>query len=658
MQCVTSGNPVNGSEPSPAPAPLSSPAQNEMPLYRVCKKQCAQSSATLAHSVQLTAAAHALCSSEHTQRPETQPPRRPHPRGPVTRKTAFLHGTDVYVSRPDGTLRYSLEPGCACEPVETVPSCVLTASLDEHFVPVLCDLCFGHTKEEYEAVRSGLSLDQSTGYGVGMAGVFAENSKPGANYPPPVGDGDINPSAMGRYQLLRADAPYIVHPKPARLLWEHKGKALGEVLSYWHVHRKDACGVNALVQVGNDERGTDFWNIGRSHVSGFSWCTVDRGKRDVVVELSAVLVPARKGCYATFVPGPRLNEVLNIMHYGPNRDRNPTTYVNAMLTASAGEDDNPLVRLIMEQQRSPSPSHVPDSAEEGTFERELIDTIRKQLKTARLLRKHRDDSALGCHNRVGRQEFETINGARAHEEILSTAAMISATATNAAAAAPTSGGAPQTYYCPAPIPPSSTSLEDMRRELSNMVAAALETERVSERKRKADDELRENILEMGKRVRTIEQTNETLAKLLTATAHSGEIKNIALSRFPTYEAGTGSAETCDAMQAIHTGSAQTLNELASMNRFYAAPPTRGNVVGNAVVGSSSQDVIAGFLRELTTIMRSVNDKNGTGVLPAGAPTAAIPAPLPPPRSTDSAPPEHHPIISKESKEALMALYPE
>lgn len=435
----------------------------------------------------------------------------------------------VYIDKGDYILQYVLGNLSSCIVVDSIP----TEATEDGFVPVLCSHCFGHTAKDYEKAKESCGVKKNDKCYIGTAAIYENNGETYKSeaYTPPVADGDINTLEIEKYNLNLKDVKYMAHPTPAVLLWEHKGEAIGHVKLYWHVHKNNVCGVNALCVLNQSPRAVNYYNYAKDFSHGFSWTTMQAGNfSDVVVELSTVITPARAGCFALPFLGRDLDNLLSHMGFSPEQ------HVDSSLLSSSAEYYNVVLKKIVERKKEEDDEVIPvafSSIEEmQDFLRDFAETTKKHVKLNKLMYKHKGKTAIECHEKKALENFSTINGQSACNVIAQTQIMsagIPQTAQMASQAPPppTTQPPPMFYYPSFPMPqafpgvpsaPPSLSNEDLDQKIAQSISASFERFNSAERKRKAEEELHQTIdnlkranVEQRKEVEELKEKIQTLS---------------------------------------------------------------------------------------------------------------------------------------------------
>ncbi|AXF48577.1 ORF63-like protein [Bufonid herpesvirus 1] len=503
---------------------------------------------------------------------------------PVSR-TAYIDGLDIYVVRPDNITKYTLSETVSTAVVSEVPQKVLDSAGPDDFVPVLCSKCFGHTAEDY---ASAFTTDLYDNYVVGLAGIF-QTKKDFEKHPYPEGEipGDLSTVCRTKYFLAIENAPYLTHPRPAVSLLSHREHPIGDVLCYWHVHASSTkVGVNAVIGIRKNSRTEGLLAFGKAQcMRGLSLCTVAAGFGDIIVELSVVSQPARRGCFATVVHKENLQEALKNMHFEPN-SAHADQFVDAMTTADANL--NPLLRRLIESKppidELHAPLHVTGKDDDEAAIRDIVAHTVKHLRMKKLVREHKGLTAIEHHERSGREEFASINASAGsafiHTSLIGATAELSEYAQEASHNMAQQNGqshiaqhqahSPAVMYVQpamhAQSPMASLqpqfSMEDIKREMLPIIAAAMKTNEENDRKRKSEEDLKEAIHDIKRRMD--EQTN-SIKSILTASAQTGTVRSLALSKFPTYDT-QGASDVANVFENVHTGLASAIPKIVGMQR--------------------------------------------------------------------------------------------
>ncbi|ABG25593.1 ORF88 [Ranid herpesvirus 2] len=452
----------------------------------------------------------------------------------------------VYIKKPNGVHCYNMQ-NMQHKLLPALPPELknLTPRNPEHFVPALCAQCYGSVEEDYEEVRKGISADSS--YLLGMAGTCdttAHDYDPSLY--PSTSAGDMDKESFPKYHLDYDNAKYMCHVAPGKVLWRHAGEEIGNVVCYWHVHTPTSCGVNALVKLDAEKQNARV-ALAQIMTAGFSWTTTVTGEKDIIVELSAVHLPARPGCFATHCKG--AEETLGLMEKLNFR-------ANVLLQGEAPLNG---ILEILKAKNIEMPAELTKTKESFDDPKEYVALLEEYAKVlfdkSRMLEvmyKKKGECVAETHIKLGAEKFQTINGEKASNSIVKNKVLTAQAEPSAPAAEVIEMAAPAPapvasmqqppaqhpcyQYAPPPpshmyaYPPVPTPSEPRYTEesIAKMVLEQLEKKESEARKRKKEEEMNESLTvfrtevaklkeEMG-RMQKSKEEEQAAAKVDSASA--------------------------------------------------------------------------------------------------------------------------------------------
>lgn len=362
----------------------------------------------------------------------------------------------VYIKKPNGVHAYNMST-LDHNLLPQMPAAVLGKPNREtkHFVPVLCAQCYGSTEADYQHVRNQV-VDSCT-YLVGMAGTCDRTDKDfDPNLYPSTSKGDLDKHSFPRYHLPYENAKYMCHVNPGSVLWKHCGPEIGTVLGYWHVHIPDSTGVNALVKLTPDKHNRVQVTSAEILATGFSWTTTTTGEKDIIVELSAVNLPARPGCLASsFNNAAKTLSLLDAMHFSPRTVLKGSAPLNDVLELLKKNSTSVPLDLVDVRSRFEDPEEYIE------FLTEYALVTSERAFMLEVMYSKKGECVAETHIKKGTDKFLTINGTEASKvivknKVLTADTPFSAEPTSSVAQAPDS--AAETHETRSDIPPPD---EDM-----------------------------------------------------------------------------------------------------------------------------------------------------------------------------------------------------